>query len=198
MLSKIFSDWMAPVGVTVEMNTSRIPMKFWTYVKKCMDEGHRLMSMNIHLYNFDQRSMNAPSNLTRNVKGMLNMMRITRALRSEFKLLAGPVGEEQMMLSKNMKDIAQIVGLCSTNDFALEVKFRGLPIYKYSGDENVKAIFPMPASAITEMVESEENPDLVIQWAEGTKRGLVLWLDKVHKQIFDYQTAAAKQALKVK
>ena len=194
MLTEVFSQWMDDYGLEVEIDVCRLPMKFWTYVKKCQDEGHRLLSMNIHFYNRDYRTTIGPKRLTRNVQGMLNLARITNALRGVFKLEAAPASSDQMELRKSMKDIAQIVGLCSTNDFLLEVQFQGLPIYKYNGDENVKAIFPMPASAITEMIESEDNPDRIIEWAEGTKRGLVIWLDKCHKEIFMYKAEASKHA----
>lgn len=197
LLTKIMCKWMVPYGIEAEISPCRIPMKFWTYVRKCEAEGHRLMNMNISFYNDNFRTINAPTRLRKNVNSMLDIARLTNALRGELKLIAHPASSrESMLLNEKVKDIAQIVGLCSTNNFYLQVKFKGMPVYKYNGDDNVRAIFDMPPSAITEMIESEEKTDAFIEWAEGTKRGLIIWLDKVYKQIHDYKVEAQKHASK--
>lgn len=194
VLNRLITLCMEPYGIEVELTNQRIPMRFWTYVEKCRKEGHRLMSLNINFYNPNYKTINKPRNLRKNVASMLNLAAITNALKGQIKLFAPPASAQAMEINNRMKDISQIVGLCSSNDFVLEAKFRGMELYKYNGDESVKAIFAMPTSAITEMVESEDNVDGFIEWPEGTKRGLIIWLDQSYLKINDYNTEARKYA----
>ena len=114
---------------------------------------------------------------------MMDVVRNSKAVKGLFTLFADQ--NDPMEIDEKVEDIAEIVGVCSSNAYHLTIHFKKMKAYRC--DEKVKAMFLVPKGAI----ESFQQGNKVL--AENNEEGefaLVQWLDYVYDETKNFEDAA--------
>lgn len=185
VLEETFTFRMIDEKLEVELDAKMQPTKIWEYCRHRVYDLHDpIMRITLELENPEKiKQYNAPGAMGQNVQGMVNLVKNSKALRGLFTLYADQ--NDPMEMDQKIEDMAEIVGVCSSNAYHLTIHFKKLKAYRC--DEKVKAFFPVPKGAI----ESFQQGNKVI--AENRGEGefaLVQWLDYVYDETKNFEDAA--------
>lgn len=129
------------------------------------------------------KQYNAPDSMGQNVQGMVNLVKNSKAIRGLFTLYADQ--NDPMEMDQKIEDMAEIVGVCSSNAYHLTIHFKKLKAYRC--DEKVKAFFPVPKGVIESFQAGNKVLD---EHNEEGEFALIQWLDYIYEETKNFEDAA--------
>ena len=185
ILQETFTYRMIDQKLEVELDAKMQPTKIWEYCHHRVNElKDPITRISLEVDNPDKiKQYDAPDAMGQNVQGLVNIVKNSKAMRGLFTLYADQ--NDPMEMDQKIEDMAEIVGVCSSNAYHLTIHFKKMRAYRC--DEKVKAFFPVPKGAI----ESFQQGNKVL--AENSEEGefaLVQWLDYVYNETKNFEDAA--------
>ncbi|MBQ7423957.1 MAG: hypothetical protein IJV19_04345 [Prevotella sp.] len=185
VLQETFTFRMKEQKLEVELDAKMQPTRIWEYCRhRVIDLQDPIVRVSLELENPDKiKQYIAPNSMGQKVQAMVDVVRNSKAVRALFTLYADQ--NDPMEIDEKVEDIAEIVGVCSSNAYHLTIHFKKMKAYRC--DEKVKAMFPVPKGVI----ESFQQGNKVL--AENNEEGefaLVQWLDYVYEETKNFEDAA--------
>ncbi len=185
ILQETFTFRMIDEKLEVDLHAKMQPTKIWEYCHhRVYDLQDPITRISLEVDNPDKiKQYNAPDSMGQNVQGMVNLVKNSKAIRGLFTLYADQ--NDPMEMDQKIEDMAEIVGVCSSNAYHLTIHFRKLKAYRC--DEKVKAFFPVPKGA----VESFQAGNKVLdEHDEAGEFALIQWLDYIYEETKNFEDAA--------
>ena len=185
VLQETFTFKMKEQKLEVELDAKMQPTKIWEYCRhRVYDLQDPITRITLELENSDKiKQYIAPNSIGQKVQTMMDVVRNSKAIRGLFTLYADQ--NDPLEMDEKVEDLAEIVGVCSSNAYHLTIHFKKMKAYRC--DEKVKAFFPVPKGAI----DSFQQGNKVL--AENNEEGefaLVQWLDYVYEETKNFEDAA--------
>lgn len=186
VLQETFTFKMIEEKLEVDLDAKMQPTRIWEYVRhRVHDLQDPIVRVSLELENPDKiKQYIAPGTMSQKVQSMVDVVRNSKAVRALFTLYADQ--NDPMEIDEKVEDIAEIVGVCSSNAYHLTIHFKKMKAYRC--DEKVKAFFPVPKGAIDSFQQG--NKVLDEEKKEEGEFALVQWLDYVYEETKNFEDAA--------
>ena len=161
------------------------PTKIWEYCHHRVCDLHDpITRVSLEVDNPDKvKPYNAPEPMSANVRGMVNLVKNTNALKGLLTIYAAH--NDPLEMDRKIEDMAEIVSLCSSNAYRLTIHFKNMKAYRCN--ERVKAFFPMPNGAVEAFQQGNKALD---EHSRDGEFELVQWLEHVYEETKNFEDAS--------
>lgn len=169
---------LKPFGLSIEIRSKMQQSDYWSYVTKRKKEGRGIKKMTFHFPNAKIRpEIETAVGLSTHLKSLMEMINALGAAQGELSLQSP---SDDFLQKKKLTDIKNMVALCASSDYSLNVTFDDDVSYRCN--QYIRAELPM------------NLPNAISNFEIGQKTILFeyeieQWLDWVIEQTANYQDA---------
>lgn len=180
ILEEFINNAVKPYGYQVEITRKLRSIEMWDMVADRIKQHDPVKYVR---FNFrdpaETQAIDATEMQLKQLELMSALRKATGAVSSFMQMEASNTGT--LILDKEQKDLAGMVGLCSNNGWDIDIHFRDFGIYRTGQLQS--AVFPLNIAILNQFASDEGR--IEFEGPEG-ELDLILWLDNIRDITNDY------------